>query len=110
MLTLDKNIKSIADELYEQRSLLVMGRGFNYATCLEGALVRTDLALAYPPQILTLNRYRKHEKLTLGQRPSRGNVWHFLLFSASLYTIKPLYIHTIYAHSDMIILIIMSFN
>ena len=39
VLSLDKKIKTIADELYEQKSLLVMGRGFNYATCLEGALV-----------------------------------------------------------------------
>ena len=27
-----------AQELYEKRSLLIMGRGYNYATCLEGAL------------------------------------------------------------------------
>ena len=36
---MDEQIRSIADELYQQRSLLVMGRGYNYATCLEGALV-----------------------------------------------------------------------
>lgn len=41
VLALDDQIKSIADELYEQKSLLVMGRGYNYATCLEGALVST---------------------------------------------------------------------
>ena len=39
VLELDGKIKSIAQELYQQKSLLVMGRGFNYATCLEGALV-----------------------------------------------------------------------
>lgn len=39
VLSLDHKIKAIANELYQQRSLLVMGRGFNYATCLEGALV-----------------------------------------------------------------------
>ncbi len=39
VLALDDQIKSIADELHHQRSLLVMGRGYNYATCLEGALV-----------------------------------------------------------------------
>lgn len=39
VLSLDDKIKVIANELYEQKSLLVMGRGFNYATCLEGALV-----------------------------------------------------------------------
>lgn len=39
VLALDEKIKAIANELYQQRSLLVMGRGFHYATCLEGALV-----------------------------------------------------------------------
>lgn len=39
VLALDKKIKAIADELYQQKSLLVMGRGYHYATCLEGALV-----------------------------------------------------------------------
>lgn len=39
VLSLDEKIKAIANELYQQRSLLVMGRGYNYATCLEGALV-----------------------------------------------------------------------
>lgn len=42
VLTLDDKIKAIANELYEQKSLLVMGRGFNYATCLEGALVSRE--------------------------------------------------------------------
>lgn len=36
---MDEQIKCIAEELHQQRSLLVMGRGYNYATCLEGALV-----------------------------------------------------------------------
>jgi len=40
VLALDNIIKSLADELTHQKSLLVMGRGYNYATCLEGALVR----------------------------------------------------------------------
>lgn len=39
VLSLDEKIKAIANELYQQKSLLVMGRGFHYATCLEGALV-----------------------------------------------------------------------
>lgn len=39
VLAVDDKIKAIADELDHQRSLLVMGRGYNYATCLEGALV-----------------------------------------------------------------------
>lgn len=40
VLSLDEKIHHLALELYTQRSLLVMGRGYNYATCLEGALVR----------------------------------------------------------------------
>ena len=36
---MDDVIHSIAQELHQQKSLLVMGRGYNYATCLEGALV-----------------------------------------------------------------------
>lgn len=42
VLALDEKIKAIANELYQQRSLLVMGRGFHYATCLEGALVSSN--------------------------------------------------------------------
>ena len=38
---MDDQIHSLAQELYQQKSLLVMGRGYNYATCLEGALVIT---------------------------------------------------------------------
>lgn len=39
VLSLDEKIHDLALELYKQRSLLVMGRGYNYATCLEVALV-----------------------------------------------------------------------
>jgi len=39
VLTLDDEIKKLAETLYSKKSLLVMGRGFNFATCLEGALV-----------------------------------------------------------------------
>jgi hypothetical protein len=38
VLELDSKVLEIARELYEKRSLLIMGRGFNFATCLEGAL------------------------------------------------------------------------
>ena len=38
-LKLDQKILELARELYQQKSLIVMGRGFNFATCLEGALV-----------------------------------------------------------------------
>ena len=39
VLKLDDEIQALAQELYQQKSLLVMGRGFQFATCLEGALV-----------------------------------------------------------------------
>ena len=39
VLKLDGEIKTLAQELYKQKSIIVMGRGHNYATCLEGALV-----------------------------------------------------------------------
>ena len=39
VLEQDHEIKQLAAELYQQRSVIVMGRGYNYATCLEGALV-----------------------------------------------------------------------
>jgi len=43
VLELDDKVLAIAKELYEKRSLLIMGRGFNYATCLEGALKVKEL-------------------------------------------------------------------
>ncbi|KAF6039027.1 GFPT2 [Bugula neritina] len=43
VLTMDEKIKALADELVEERSLLVMGRGYNYATCVEGALKIKEL-------------------------------------------------------------------
>lgn len=32
-------MQELAKDLYQQKSLLIMGRGYNFATCLEGALV-----------------------------------------------------------------------
>jgi len=40
VLQCDKQIREYAESLYKESSLLVMGRGYNFATCLEGALVR----------------------------------------------------------------------
>uniref|UniRef100_A0A3B4YTA4 Glutamine--fructose-6-phosphate aminotransferase [isomerizing] 1 n=1 Tax=Stegastes partitus TaxID=144197 RepID=A0A3B4YTA4_9TELE len=52
VLSLDSKIKAIANELYQQRSLLVMGRGFNYATCLEGALKIKEITYMHSEGIL----------------------------------------------------------
>ena len=43
VLDMDNHIKNLAMELYQKKSILLMGReitSFNFATCLEGALVR----------------------------------------------------------------------
>uniref|UniRef100_A0A672LDJ2 glutamine--fructose-6-phosphate transaminase (isomerizing) n=1 Tax=Sinocyclocheilus grahami TaxID=75366 RepID=A0A672LDJ2_SINGR len=52
VLALDDQIKSIADELHHQRSLLVMGRGYNYATCLEGALKIKEITYMHSEGIM----------------------------------------------------------
>ncbi|VDK62757.1 unnamed protein product, partial [Cylicostephanus goldi] len=35
VLQLDEQVLAIAEEIYKEKSLLIMGRGFNFATCLE---------------------------------------------------------------------------
>ncbi|KAM3611963.1 uncharacterized protein V6R79_000119 [Siganus canaliculatus] len=52
VLSLDEKIKDIANELHQQRSLLVMGRGFHYATCLEGALKIKEITYMHSEGIL----------------------------------------------------------
>lgn len=42
---MDDEIQKLATELYHQKSVLIMGRGYHYATCLEGALVRAKFSL-----------------------------------------------------------------
>lgn len=39
VLALDEKVAKLAQDLYQHKSLLIMGRGYNFATCLEGALV-----------------------------------------------------------------------
>lgn len=46
VLACDHKIADLAKEIYQNKSMLVMGRGYNYATCLEGALVLTRLDLS----------------------------------------------------------------
>jgi len=43
ILQLDDKVLNIAKQLYEKKSFLIMGRGFNFATCLEGALKVKEL-------------------------------------------------------------------
>jgi glucosamine--fructose-6-phosphate aminotransferase (isomerizing) len=43
VLDQDSQVKELAHNLYKKRSLLIMGRGYQFATCLEGALKVKEL-------------------------------------------------------------------
>ena len=51
-LLLDSNMKALAQELVHEQSLLVFGRGWNYATALEAALKVKEVALMHSEGIL----------------------------------------------------------
>uniref|UniRef100_A0A7E4VFM4 Glutamine--fructose-6-phosphate transaminase (isomerizing) n=1 Tax=Panagrellus redivivus TaxID=6233 RepID=A0A7E4VFM4_PANRE len=53
VLKLDEQVLSIAKEIYKEKSLLVMGRGYNFATCLEGALKIKELSYMHCEGILS---------------------------------------------------------
>lgn len=53
VLALDNEVKTLAEHLHHNKSLLVMGRGFNYATCLEGALKIKELTYMHSEGILS---------------------------------------------------------
>ncbi|XP_028164167.1 glutamine--fructose-6-phosphate aminotransferase [isomerizing] 1-like [Ostrinia nubilalis] len=52
VLSLDAEVKALAEDLYRQRSLLIMGRGYNFATCLEGALKVKELTYMHSEGIM----------------------------------------------------------
>lgn len=52
VLDLDDQILDISKQLFTEKSLLIMGRGFNYATCLEGALKVKELTYMHSEGIL----------------------------------------------------------
>ncbi|XP_073816042.1 glutamine:fructose-6-phosphate aminotransferase 2 [Musca autumnalis] len=52
VLELDSKISELAKELYLHKSLLIMGRGYNFATCLEGALKVKELTYMHSEGIL----------------------------------------------------------
>ncbi|CAF4609189.1 unnamed protein product [Rotaria sp. Silwood2] len=52
VLECDKKIREYAEALYKESSLLVMGRGFNFATCLEAALKLKELTYMHSEGIL----------------------------------------------------------
>ncbi|XP_068659714.1 glutamine--fructose-6-phosphate aminotransferase [isomerizing] 1-like [Aristolochia californica] len=52
VLKLDEEMKDLAKLLVEEESLLMFGRGYNYATALEGALKVKEVALMHSEGIL----------------------------------------------------------
>ncbi|XP_056647719.1 glutamine--fructose-6-phosphate aminotransferase [isomerizing] 2-like isoform X3 [Diorhabda sublineata] len=52
VLKLDNKVKSLAEDLYKKKSLLIMGRGYNFATCLEGALKVKELTYMHSEGIM----------------------------------------------------------
>jgi len=52
VLQLDSKVQELAEDLYQQRSLLIMGRGYNFATCLEGALKVKELTYMHSEGIM----------------------------------------------------------
>ena len=49
---MDAKLLELAQELKDEHSLLIIGRGFNYATALEGALKVKEVALVHSEGIL----------------------------------------------------------
>jgi len=52
VLAVDSTVAELAKELYVHKSMLVMGRGYNFATCLEGALKIKELTYMHSEGIL----------------------------------------------------------
>lgn len=52
ILALDRNIQQLASAITKERSLLIMGRGYQYSTCLEAALKIKELTYMHSEGIL----------------------------------------------------------
>ncbi|KAK4771056.1 hypothetical protein SAY87_031588 [Trapa incisa] len=52
VLKLDQEMKDLAEQLVAEQSLLMFGRGYNYATALEGALKVKEVALMHTEGML----------------------------------------------------------
>jgi glucosamine--fructose-6-phosphate aminotransferase (isomerizing) len=52
VLQLDQKVLELAHDLYQHKSLLIMGRGYNFATCLEGALKVKELTYMHSEGIM----------------------------------------------------------
>ena len=56
----DQKVLSMAEQLYEKKSLLIMGRGYNFATCLEGALKVKELTYMHSEGIHLIIQVENH--------------------------------------------------
>ncbi|XP_046391782.1 glutamine--fructose-6-phosphate aminotransferase [isomerizing] 2 isoform X5 [Ischnura elegans] len=52
VLKLDEAVKELAEDLFQNKSLLIMGRGYNFATCMEGALKVKELTYMHSEGIM----------------------------------------------------------
>lgn len=52
VLSVDKDVEALAKDMYQNKSLLIMGRGYNFATCMEGALKVKELTYMHSEGIL----------------------------------------------------------
>ncbi|XP_048513339.1 glutamine--fructose-6-phosphate aminotransferase [isomerizing] 2-like isoform X5 [Athalia rosae] len=52
VLKLDDKVKELAKSLFQHKSLLIMGRGYNFATCMEGALKVKELTYMHSEGIM----------------------------------------------------------
>uniref|UniRef100_A0A914DLC0 glutamine--fructose-6-phosphate transaminase (isomerizing) n=1 Tax=Acrobeloides nanus TaxID=290746 RepID=A0A914DLC0_9BILA len=53
VLKLDNEVLEISKQIYREKSCLVMGRGYNFATCLEGALKIKELSYMHCEGIMS---------------------------------------------------------
>jgi len=53
VLQLDSAVLELAKKIYQQKSMLIMGRGYNFATCMEGALKVKELSYMHCEGIMS---------------------------------------------------------
>ena len=70
ILGLDRNIQQLASTITRERSLLIMGRGYQHSTCLEAALKIKELTYMHSEGILAGEL--KHGPLALIDESSRS--------------------------------------
>lgn len=73
ILALDRNIQQLASTITRERSLLIMGRGYQHSTCLEAALKIKELTYMHSEGILAGEL--KHGPLALIDESSKQIVY-----------------------------------